>query len=43
MNNAQNESLQTQQEIREKFIADVQALSSIKENQEHFLEKFLHY
>ena len=41
MNNAQNESLQTQQEIREKFIADVQALSSIKENQEHFLEKFL--
>ncbi len=41
MNNAQNESLQTQQEIREKFIADVKALSSIKENQEHFLEKFL--
>jgi len=41
MNSAQNESLQTQQEIREKFIEDVQALSSIKANQEHFLEKFL--
>ena len=41
MNNAQNETLQTQQEIREKFIEDVQALSSIKANQEHFLEKFL--
>ena len=41
MNSAQNETLQTQQEIREKFIEDVQALSSIKANQEHFLEKFL--
>lgn len=41
MNDAQNETLQTQQDIREKFIEDVQALSSIKANQEHFLEKFL--
>jgi len=41
MNSAQNETIQTQQEVREKFREDVKVLSSIKANQEHFLEKFL--
>ncbi len=41
MNAAQNETVQTQSEIREKFIEDIQTLSTIEVNQEKFLEKFL--
>jgi len=37
MNSAQNETIQTQQEVREKFREDVKVLSSIKANQEHYL------
>ncbi len=41
MNLAQSETVQTQSEIREKFIEDIQTLSTIEVNQEKFLEKFL--
>ena len=40
MNVAQSETVRTQNEIREKFIEDIQILSSIEVNQEKFLEKF---
>jgi hypothetical protein len=40
MERAQSESLQTQQEIRQKFIEDIGALATIEANQEKFLVKF---
>ena len=40
MNGVQHEAVQTQNEMREKFIEDIQALSSIEINQEKFLENF---
>ena len=40
MNVEQSETVRTQNEIREKFIEDIQILSSIEVNQEKFLEKF---
>jgi hypothetical protein len=40
MTEAQNNSVQTQQEIREKFIEDIRALDSIEANQKTFLSKF---
>ena len=40
MAESQNNSLQTQQEIRNKFIEDIRALDSIEANQKTFLSKF---
>ncbi len=40
MGRAQNDTIQTQQEIRNKFIEDIQALDAIEANQEKFLDKF---
>jgi len=41
MNTVQRESVQTQREVREKFIEDIGILSSIEVNQKKFLEQFL--
>ena len=41
MNRVQHESVQTQREVREKFIEDIGILSSIETNQKKFLEQFL--
>jgi len=41
MNTVQRESVQTQREVREKFVEDIGILSSIEVNQKKFLEQFL--
>ena len=40
MVNSQQESAQTQEEIRSQFIHDIKALDAIKENQTKFIDKF---
>ena len=41
MNKAQSQTVQTQREVREKFVEDIGILSNIEANQKRFLEQFL--